>query len=165
MTKVLLVKVSIALLALFHFSPASAVSVKLSNGTSASLREGPITTKISLDRKGNRSCLSAESWWWGAEQSCPSVRIAALEVKFRGKAVFIPFSAFSDLGNPHKVSIARTNSAEEYIVRIDGGDAADSYTAVLRFKSSLLLERKVASGEFPDDAWEQTIYKFNFEPR
>jgi hypothetical protein len=105
-------------------------------------------------------CKVSSSWQWGAENSCPRTFVGALEVKAMGMPVFVPLSAFADLGNPRDVRIESRNR-KGFAVILTGGDAATSYTATLEFRDNLLSERVVRHGEFPDQSWEKTFYKFN----
>jgi hypothetical protein len=84
-----------------------------------------------------------------------------LEVKVGGKPIFVPLSAFADLGNPRKVRIESRKEKGRFAVILTGGDAATSYSATLEFRDNLLSERLVRHGEFPDQSWEKTLYKFN----
>jgi hypothetical protein len=170
-------KTILAILMLFQISVVDAAAADLWT-EDATIIEDPIrlvvklkTFQIDENRPSASSwewggdCPSANSWRWGSEWECPQRRISALEVAFEKQAVFIPYSAFSDLGNPGSIQIERSAKDTSYSIKIRGGDAATSYSAVLKFKSGLLLERIVRSGEFPSDAWEKTIYKFNTEER
>jgi hypothetical protein len=142
---------------------ANGAPVSLKDKESIGLTQGNIKVSLKLDRaRANGDCPSAASWWWGIERACPSTRIASLEVQFKGAVIFIPYSVFSDLGNPTSIDIEQDKKGEAYLLKIKGGDAADSYTAIIKFRSQVLLERAVRSGEFPADAWEKTTYKFNF---
>jgi hypothetical protein len=105
-------------------------------------------------------CKAASSWRWGAENTCPKTFISALEIKMEDKPIFIPISAFADLGNPRTVRIEPCNEKHCFVVTIVGGDAATSYSARLEFKNNLLNKRLVRHGEFPKESWEETIYKF-----
>lgn len=155
-------KIVVALLLLGNLSPINAAMIDLRTTESATLADGPIKLIAKLERlKSPIDCPSASTWRWGSEQACPSRRIGLLEVSFQGRPVVIPYSAFADLGNPTSVSIERSAKGTTYSIKIKGGDAATSYSAVLKLRSGLLLEKIVRHGEFPDDAWEKTIYKFN----
>lgn len=107
-------------------------------------------------------CQNEKSWRWGAEQSCPNRKIASVKLSFRGQAVFVPYSAFADLGNPTTIGLQRNGKSLRYAITVRGGDAATSYECVLRFKGGVLQERHVKSAEFPDDSWEKTTYRFNY---
>ena len=83
-------------------------------------------------------------------------------VRSGNESVFIPLSAFADLGNPRDIRIENYGGKSFGIV-LTGGDAATSYTAKLEFVNNLLAERTVRHGEFPEEAWEKTQYKFNYK--
>jgi len=74
-------------------------------------------------------CKTASSWRWGVEDTCPKTFISALEVKTGDKPIFIPISAFADLGNPRTVRIEPCKEKNCFVVTIVGGDAATSYSA------------------------------------
>lgn len=109
--------------------------------------------------KFSGTCVSGENWRWGAEGTCPQTKVSKILVSFKKQPVFIPVSAFADLGNPRKAEIAQIK--EGFAIEIIGGDAATSYKAVLMFKDGFLVSKKVVSGEFPDVAWEETRYGWN----
>ena len=44
------------------------------------------------------------------------------------------------------------------VLKIEGGDAADSYRAYLVFSRGALVRRRVESGEFPNNFYEETRY-------
>lgn len=113
----------------------------------------------------SQPCKAAASWRWGAENTCPRSVVGALEVKVGGKSIFIPLSAFADLGNPRNVNIESGKGKNRFAIVLNGGDAATSYTARFDFKDNILSERIVRHGEFPDQAWEKTTYKFNIGDR
>lgn len=111
------------------------------------------------------SCLAASSWLWGAENECPKTFIGAIEVKVNDTPVFVSLSAFADLGNPRTVQIKQSKKKDRFSVVIIGGELVNSYTASLEFRNNLLHERVVRSGEFPDEAYEKTFYKYNLTTR
>jgi len=126
------------------------------------LVDGPVRVSVSLENgRTTEDCPNARSWRWGSEQACPAQRISAIEVGYRKHSVFIPYSAFADLGNPTSLVIERGSASNTYSIKIVGGDAATSYSATLKFKAELLLEKIVRHGEFPESAWEKTLYNFN----
>ena len=47
------------------------------------------------------------------------------------------------------------------VITVLGGDAADSYFARYEFSRGILQKRRVWSAEFPQQAWEESSYKFN----
>ena len=101
---------------------------------------------------------SCDGWRWGAENECPKLALISLEVTVGDGSLFVPRSAFADLGTPHS-AVLRKHGAE-YELTIKGGDAATSYQAQIRFSRSQIRSRTVSSGEFPDSARERTTFSF-----
>lgn len=112
-----------------------------------------ITVPVSktLERMGYR--------WGGEDLEPPKTLVSHLTAAIRGQDVFIPLSAFADLGNPHTVEVKMTKLG--FDILISGGDASASYHARLAFDKSALVRRRVQHGEFKNEAWEETRYKFN----
>jgi hypothetical protein len=139
----------------------------LSNGATTKDKElffesGQVRTTITVTSlPASQPCKAAASWIWGAENTCPDTVVGALEVKVAGEPIFVPLSAFADLGNPRSVRIESRKGKGRFAIILTGGDAATSYSATLEFRDNLLSERVVRSGEFPDQAWGKTLYKFN----
>lgn len=99
-------------------------------------------------------------WLWGSEDTAPASVISELAVMVDGTHLFVPLSAFVDLGDPRTIKVDRGD--QQFTVVIKGGDAAASYTATLTFSDSkVLMRRRVEHGEFPEQAWEETRYTFN----
>jgi len=68
----------------------------------------------------------------------------------------LPRSAFVD---PAEVnSVVGRAKGDLFIIDIKGADADDSYDARLTFKGGQLIKRSVASGEFPREHREDTVY-------
>ena len=86
------------------------------------------------------------------------IAILSIVLTIDGEPVFIRKSAFSDLASPKELFLAKDK--EKLFLTIKGGDAAESYMAILRFSQTGLEYRKVASREFPDDAWEESFYAY-----
>lgn len=110
-------------------------------------------------------CSNADSWMWGADQECPHQAITSLRVEWGRQKLFLPVSAYADLAGARWIEV--NPDKQGFSIRIAGGDAATSYRAVLEFggdptrETGALRRREVRSGEFPDDAWEETRYSFN----
>jgi len=122
---------------------------------------GHVEVRVSVANvQESQPCKAAASWRWGAENRCPKTLISTLEVKADDKSIFVPISAFADLGNPRTVTIEPGKDKDRFAVVIVGGDAAISYSARLEFKNNFLTKRLVMHGEFPAESWEETIYKF-----
>lgn len=125
---------------------------------------GQVSVKVTVSSfLESRCCKAPSSWRWGSSNYCPRTFVSDWEVKVNGKSVFIPLSAFCDLGDPLSVQIEARAAKSSFAVVLIGGDAGFSYSATLEFTNNLLSVRLVQHGEFPRKAWEKTIYKFNVE--
>jgi hypothetical protein len=84
-------------------------------------------------------------------------------VSSAGEKLYVPMSAFIDLGNPKSVRIDMSGSvgSSSFMVTILGGDAGSAYEAKLAFSTGWLRERVVRHLEFPEAAWERTEFHFN----
>lgn len=124
------------------------------------LRNGDISVVITLTTNNPSKCPNASSWLWGSEMECPKVRIQTLVAKHNNELIFIPLSSYSDLGNITSARIT-VDVNKEFELHLKGGDAANSYIAIIKFNNENVTNRTVRSGEFPDDVWETTKYRFN----
>lgn len=97
--------------------------------------------------------------WGGEDATAPPTLIASIVVRSGTDKLFVPLSAYSDLGDPRRISLKPTAAGFE--LAIAGGDAGVAYNAVLVFEKGWLTRRRVAHGEFPDEAWEETQYAYN----
>jgi hypothetical protein len=105
-----------------------------------------------------------DAFMWGGDMRSeeevvlPRNVITSMNIRIGNKKCIVPFSAYSDLGNPRQISFENTSLGFQLI--IIGGDAGSSYKAVLVFNREDIERRKVAHGEFPDEVWEETLYSF-----
>lgn len=134
----------------------SAGSTALSAQTSSGQK---IEATILASRPASDFLFRKRYIWGGDESEPPALLIEAIEITVAGEEVFVPLSAFADLGSPKMASIAVSGSGFE--LRIVGGDAGGAYDAILSFDGPWLIRRRVSSRSFPDDAWEETNYAFN----
>jgi len=103
----------------------------------------------------------SKAYMWGGDETSPPKRIIkAITVLRNDQAIFIPLSAYADLGNPRRIFLEKL-PAHGFRLTVSGGDAAGSYNAILDFKKNEISRRKVVSGEFPKEVWEQTTFSFN----
>lgn len=96
--------------------------------------------------------------YWGIRHDAPKEIIKKLKISYQTTPLYLPKSAYCDLGNPSSIRIEQNSS--RFTVIIKGGDAASSYKAILFFDQGQLTEKLVQSGEFPDERWEKTRYSF-----
>jgi hypothetical protein len=88
----------------------------------------------------------------------PKTVILTIDIKLGQEKIFIPLSAYSDLGAPKQVSLVKELHSIKLIIR--GSDAGGSYKAILVFENGYIIRRKVMHMEFPDEVWEETVYSF-----
>ena len=152
------------LFALFYVAPSFAVVTSLEDGSAeASLSFGAsdsVSISVETIEIPNGYAYSKAYMWGGDETSPPKTIIKAITVLRNDQTVFIPLSAYVDLGNPRTIALEKL-PARGFRLTIRGGDAAGSYSAMLDFKKAEISRRKVVSGEFPKEVWEETTFSFN----
>ncbi len=141
--------------------PAHAQSVNVNLTKTLEIASDAISVKLSMRRIRSENCVAPESWRWGAEGNCPSYLAESMIVTVGEHPIYIPLSAFIDLGDPRSVQLEPRRRKGRFAIVIRGGDAATSYEATLELDKSQVLERVVRHGEFPEQSWEKTTYKFN----
>ncbi|WP_152979630.1 hypothetical protein [Stenotrophomonas daejeonensis] len=115
-----------------------------------------VTVKTSKAADG----LFKEGFRWGGEDAVsPLTLTTSIVVQSGAEKLFVPLSAYSDLGDPRRISLSA--NATGFELAIIGGDAGVAYNAVLVFEDGWLIRRRVTHGEFPDEAWEETKYAYN----
>lgn len=116
--------------------------------------------KVTVKTSKAAGSLFKEGFRWGGEDpAAPPTLITSVVVRSGADKLFVPLSAYSDLGDPRQISLK--SSAAGFELAIAGGDAGVAYNAVLVFEKGWLIRRRVAHGEFPDQAWEETQYAYN----
>lgn len=139
------------------------------NGSLASFVDGRATItkhvasgdlKVTVKTSKTGGSPFKEGFRWGGEDSvAPATLITSVAVQIGAEKLFVPLSAYSDLGDPRQISL-KPNAAG-FELTIAGGDAGVAYNAVLIFEKGWLMRRRVTHGEFPDQAWEETQYAYN----
>jgi hypothetical protein len=95
--------------------------------------------------------------YWGAVEGPGKNVISAIDWAGRdGVRYSIARSAFADLAEVN--SVVGRAKGNLYFIDIEGGDAADGYDARLTFRGGRLIKRSVASGEFPREHRQDTVY-------
>lgn len=82
-----------------------------------------------------------------------------LSVALNGKEIFVPLSAYVDLGDPRALSVEV--NGDEFVIKIAGGETGESYIASITVRDGWIASRRVSSRTFPQEAWEETRYKYN----
>jgi hypothetical protein len=98
-----------------------------------------------------------EGLWYGGEFSPPKEVVQRCEVRYRGRRVPIWRGTYSDLSEVNHIHFYR-NSRSEIVLKIEGGDAGNSYQAYLVFSKGELVRRRVESTAFPNNFYEETRY-------
>lgn len=142
--------------------PTYAQSVNINLTQTLEITSDAISAKLAMRPILLENCVAPESWRWGAEGACPSYSSESLTVIVGVQQIYIPLSAFIDLGDPRSIQLEPRKKKGRFAITIRGGDAATSYTATLELDKNQVLERVVRHGEFPSQSWEKTTYKFNF---
>lgn len=149
--------------ALLGFSPSGAAATATAIPGAPTRVEACSVTKaicVNLATERINSTPVRKGYRWGGEDiEPPQSLVSQLTVAAHGGDVFVPLSAFADLGSPRTVEVRPTRKGFDVIVT--GGDASAAYRAHLVFEGGVLTRRKVQHGEFPSEAWEDTRYKFN----
>lgn len=162
MSKLLLY--AFALLLSFFVEPSFAVDTNFEEGVAKASMVLGVSDLVSISVETiepPNSYVYSKAYMWGGDETSPPKRIIkAITVLRNGKMIFIPLSAYADIGNPRKIFLEKL-PAHGFRLIISGGDAAGSYTAILDFKKNEISRRKVVSGEFPKEVWEETTFSFN----
>ncbi len=134
----------------------SELNCKLSDGTIAKVEV--LKKTIDASYPYNKADL------WGIEIGADSNKIISyFKVEINGKRIFVPLSAYADLGNPRDVGIRPDVS--KFDILINGGQNEKSYLAVITFDFIGLLSKKVSSAESAGEVWEETIYTFVYNEK
>lgn len=97
--------------------------------------------------------------FWGGDLGEPPPNfVSEIQIKDASLDMFVPLSAYSDLGDVHRASIRKTPRG--FTLILYGGDTATSYEADLQFADGFLVRRTVSLNDFPDTRREVTTYRF-----
>jgi hypothetical protein len=150
-----------------------AASVKFYDGVARINARSPDGSPIEImvsTTKYSPSFPYRAGYEWGADTTpsnpspaYPKSVITSVDVTVGKVKILIPLSAYSDLANPNTLTFETTSNGFRLIVV--GGDAGGAYKAELYFEGKYIKRRKVASAEFPTEAWEETVYTFNTGPK
>ncbi len=107
---------------------------------------------------GNNFPYKEALMWGGDVGKIPKSVVTLIEIHVGKESVFIPLSAYADLGDVRLASINST--ARGFELQLHGGDTATSYDASLKFSDSYILSKTVTLREFPRQRLERTLYRF-----
>lgn len=94
--------------------------------------------------------------WWGGSESSPKLVACQFEIWYKGRRVPVPRSVFADLSSINEVSMKPGKSGMTFVV--EGGDADDGFDCLIRLRNGVVVSRRVQSGEFPTNFYEETKY-------
>jgi hypothetical protein len=97
-------------------------------------------------------------FWGGDIDQLPGTFLSSIQIVQNKKSVFIPLSAYSDLGDVKFASLEA--SQDGFILHLHGGNTATEYDAEINFQHGYLRTRSVALRELPDERREMTSYSF-----
>jgi hypothetical protein len=96
---------------------------------------------------------------WGGDVGEPvQFVLSSIQISQNERAVFVPLSAYSDLGDVKFASLEPTN--EGFVLHLHGGNTATSYDVAFIFSHGYLRTRTVRLRELPNERWEKTRYSF-----
>lgn len=99
--------------------------------------------------------------WGGDGPERPRCVIDLITIRAGASPVFVPLSAYADLGDPGDLKVLPAPGRFGFALMIRGGDAAGAYEATLTFRDNEIRRRRVTSGEFPQQVWQDTRYSWN----
>ena len=94
---------------------------------------------------------------WGTDEGFRLTRhVGTLTIRWAKSEVFVPLSAYADLGQPESVEFVRVGKGASFVIR--GGETSTGYSAQFFVEKGILVRRRVSLGEFKDEVWEETRY-------
>ena len=95
------------------------------------------------------------------ESSCtysryPCSVVDRLDIVVNGRRIFVPRSAFGDLGDVFRTEIAAREGGA--VLTLYGGDASESYIARIAFDATRVTRRTLSPATEPDQPTQETAY-------
>jgi hypothetical protein len=84
--------------------------------------------------------------------------ISSVTIHVGTEQLFLPLSAFCDLGDPNDFSLTVADSG--FSITITGGQTSSHYKAVLTFDTEMIISREISLFAFPEEVWEKTTFSF-----
>lgn len=117
-------------------------------------KSGKVVVKLSVSATGCSPYLH-----WLNEYRDARGCVAGIQVFRDGVEAYIPDFSYNFLAAPRNVEVREVMSG--YTLKLAGGDASSSYVALFTFEKDVLKKRRIASAAFPDEAWEDSTFRFN----
>jgi hypothetical protein len=118
----------------------------------------PIHVTLSLTALGSSYPYKSALLWGGDVDELPKQIVAAVQVSEGGQVVFVPLSAYGDLGDVKSADLKP--SEKGFTLELHGGNTASEYDAELKFAAGYLVSRKVILRAFPNQRTETATYMF-----
>jgi|DewCreStandDraft_4_1066084.scaffolds.fasta_scaffold05041_13 hypothetical protein len=145
---------------LFSFS-CRATPYVLNNDVILVDKKNNIKVLVNISIPTDKETINCDYWGTGVinKECIIQNKISNIIIEIGNKEVFMAASAYLDLVN---IKIIKLKDVKEnsFIIYIRGGDAAASYTAYILIENFRLKWRRVESGEFSTEWWEETIYSW-----
>jgi hypothetical protein len=138
-----------------HAQIASSKSIMVNGETRLEVGKAAVTV-LTQETPGRKTDISENRNSACTGGRAPCLLTESLKIAVNGKEIYVPYSAFADLGDMAQIKLQ--HSANRYTLTITGGDAAVAYIAKLVFDSTRVLERVVAPGEDSSQPSERTTY-------
>ncbi|MFO1341199.1 MAG: hypothetical protein U1F53_23745 [Burkholderiaceae bacterium] len=136
-------------------------TVTIMGGPKGPLVEASIATYAlqgNTPQEGDKAFLAKDCPWGKAP--CSLVEDLALRV---GKSqIYVPRSAFGGLANVRQAELT-TPSPGRFRLLLRGGDASESYIAIIDFDKDRVMKRQISSALSPRDVLEETVYRLQKE--
>jgi hypothetical protein len=76
----------------------------------------------------------------------PCSAVDDVEISVNGKDLFVARSVYADLADLSK-AVLRVNNKRQFVLKLAGGDASESYTLEVTFDTNLVRQRTLTSNE------------------
>jgi hypothetical protein len=119
-------------------------------------RSGSIRVTILQSELGDSYSYADALLWGGDVHALPQHFVHEIRIQRNNKPIYIPLSAYGDLGDVMSVSFG--SSTHGFRLSLHGSDTARSYDATLYFERGVLIRRDVRLRELPGERWEKTTY-------
>jgi hypothetical protein len=127
------------------------VALKLSSG-------GEVRVTLKQEKAGDSYPYKDALLWGGDVGEPPRFLLTSIRILNGSDTIFLPLSAYGDLGDVKLASVDRTTHG--FTLSLHGGEASAAYDATLSFSQGYLVSRIVALREFPDQRRERASYSF-----
>ncbi len=75
----------------------------------------------------------------------PCSLVDRIDIRIDDKRIFVPRSVYSDLADINTVNVTKRNGL--YVITLEGGDASESYSAIIKLNRDMIVSRELWDGE------------------